>query len=130
MDCEILARTEAHENKKEEVTLDRIYEIIKEEYDIKEEILNILKNKEIELELKFCKRRETAYSIYKLAKYLGKRVICTSDMYLSLDTIKKILNKNGFNDIDKIYLSCEVMKTKATGNLYSYVIENEKIKPE
>lgn len=130
VDCEILARTEAHENKKEEVTLDRIYEIIKEEYDIKEEILNILKNKEIELELKFCKRRETAYSIYKLAKYLGKRVICTSDMYLSLDTIKKILNKNGFNDIDKIYLSCEVMKTKATGNLYSYVIENEKIKPE
>ena len=33
-------------------------------------------------ELKFCKRRETSYSIYKLAKYLGKRVICTSDMYL------------------------------------------------
>ena len=73
--------------------------------DIPKEILDVLKNKEIELELRFCKRRETAYSIYELAKYLGKRVICTSDMYLPLATIKEILDKNGFTNIDKIYLS-------------------------
>ena len=129
-DCEVLARTEAHEQNKEEVNLDRIYEIIQEEYDIPKEILNVLKNKEIELELRFCKRRETAYSIYELAKYLGKRVICTSDMYLPLATIKEILVKNGFTNIDKIYLSCDVMKTKATGNLYDYVINEENIESE
>jgi glycosyltransferase involved in cell wall biosynthesis/FMN phosphatase YigB (HAD superfamily) len=129
-DCEVLARTEAHEQNKEEVNLDRIYEIIQEEYDIPKEILNVLKNKEIELELRFCKRRETAYSIYELAKYLGKRVICTSDMYLPLATIKEILDKNGFTNIDKIYLSCDVMKTKATGNLYDYVINEENIESE
>ena len=49
-DCEVLARTEAHEQKKEEVTLDRIYEIIKEEYDISDEIIKVLKQKEIDLE--------------------------------------------------------------------------------
>ena len=129
-DCEVLARTEAHEQNKEEVNLDRIYEIIQEEYDISKEILDVLKNKEIELELRFCKRRETAYSIYELAKYLGKRVICTSDMYLPFATIKEILDKNGFTNIDKIYLSCDVMKTKATGNLYDYVINEENIEPE
>ena len=129
-DCEVLARTEAHEQNKEEVNLDRIYEIIQEEYDIPKEILDVLKNKEIELELRFCKRRETAYSIYELAKYLGKRVICTSDMYLPLATIKEILDKNGFTNIDKIYLSCDVMKTKATGNLYDYVINEENIESE
>ena len=129
-DCEVLARTEAHEQNKEEVSLDRIYEIIQEEYDIPKEILDVLKNKEIELELRFCKRRETAYSIYELAKYLGKRVICTSDMYLPLATIKEILDKNGFTNIDKIYLSCDVMKTKATGNLYDYVINEENIESE
>ena len=128
-DCEVLARTEAHEQNKEEVSLDRIYEIIQEEYDIPKEIVDILKNKEIELELRFCKRRETAYSIYQLAKYLGKRVICTSDMYLPLTTIKEILDKNDFSDVDKIYLSCDVMKTKATGNLYDYVIKEENIEP-
>lgn len=126
-DGEVLARIEAHNNKKEEVTLDRIYEIIEEENDISKEILNKLKKKEIELELRFCKQRETAYSIYKLAKYLGKRVICTSDMYLPLDVIKQLLEKNGYTEIDEIYLSCDIMKTKATGNLYEYVLQKEKI---
>lgn len=128
-ESEVLARTEAFENKKEEVKLDRIYEIIEEEYDVGKEIAEHLKKKEIELELRFCKRRETAYSIYKLAKYLGKKVICTSDMYLPLDVIEQILKINGFNEIDKIYLSCEEMKTKSTGNLYEKVIKEENIEP-
>lgn len=129
-ECEVLARTEADKQEIDDVTLDRIYEIIKEEYDIPADIIEFLKKKEIELELKFCKRRETAYSIYKLAKYLGKRVICTSDMYLPLEVISKILNKNGYTKVDEIYISCEVMRTKSTGNLYEYVIKKEKIEPE
>ena len=124
-DCEVIAREENNLQKKEEVTLDRIYEIIEEQYSVPNKITQVLKQKEIELELRFCRKRETAYSLYKLAKYLGKRVICTSDMYLPLEVIKKILNKNGYNEIDKVYLSCELMKTKATGSLYEYVIQEE-----
>lgn len=129
-DCEVQARTEAFEQKREEVTLDRIYKIIEEEYEIKEDIIEKLKQKEIELELKFCKKRETAYALYKLAKYIGKRVICTSDMYLPKKTIKEILQKNGYDKIDNIYLSCEIMKTKATGSLYEHVIEKENVEAE
>ena len=36
-DCEVLARTKAYKSRKEEVTLDEIYEIIKEEADIQVE---------------------------------------------------------------------------------------------
>ncbi len=126
-DCEIFARTESFKQKREEVTLDRIYEIIEEQYDVPKNIIDYLKQKEIDLELRFCTRRETAYSLYKLAKYLGKRVICTSDMYIPIKDIEQILNKNGYNEIDKIYLSCELMKTKATGSLYEYVLQEEKV---
>ena len=126
-DCEIQARTEAFNQKKEEVTLDRIYEIIEEEYEIPNPIIKILKQKEIDLEIKFCQKRETAYSLYKLAKYIGKKVICTSDMYLPLDVIKKILEKNCYDKIEKIYLSCDIMETKSSGNLYEYVINKENI---
>ena len=125
-DCEVLARTKANEQKKEEITLDEIYDVIKEEYEISSEIIEKLKEKEIGLELKYCKKRETAYSIYKLAKYLGKRIICTSDMYLPFDIIKRIIEENGFF-VDKIYLSDEIMKTKGTGTLYDYVLEQEKL---
>ena len=128
-DCEMMARTEAYNNKKEEIKLDRIYEFVEKEYDVPKNISQILKQKEIDLELRFCKRRESTYSLYKLAKYMGKRVICTSDMYLPINVIKEILNKNGFDEIDKIYLSSEKMKTKATGNLYECVINEESIEP-
>lgn len=126
-ECEVLARTEAYNNKKEEVKLDSIYKMIEEEYGIAKDVSEILKQKEMDLELRFCKRRESTYSLYKLAKYMGKKVICTSDMYLPMETIEKILYKNGFTEIDKIYLSCEKMKTKSTGNLYEYVIKEENI---
>ena len=125
-DCEVLARTNAYNENREEITLDEIYDVIKEEYNISEDIIENLKQKEINLELKYCKKRETAYSIYKLAKYLGKRVICTSDMYLPIDIIKKIIEDNGFF-VDEIYLSDEIMKTKGIGTLYDYVLEQEKI---
>ena len=51
-------------------------------------------------------------------------------MYLPTEVIKQILDKNGFKHIDKIYLSCEVMKTKATGNLYEYVLKEENVEPQ
>ena len=129
-ECEVFARKEAQKNKEEEITLDKIYDIIEKQYEIPNDIIEFLKKKEIELELRFCKRRETAYSIYKLAKYLGKRVICTSDMYLPKNVIRQILLNNGYDEIDKIYISCEPNVTKSTGNLYHYVIENEGISPE
>ncbi len=89
--------------------------------------MNKLKKIECDLELRFCERRNTAFNLYQLALNCGKKVICTSDMYLPLDVIKKILEKNGYKDIDKIYLSSEIKKTKSTGNLYDYVINDLKI---
>lgn len=126
-DCEVAARDQAFKENREEVTLDEIYEIIKNEYNISSDIIEKLKKKEIELELRFCKRRETTYSIYRLAKYLGKRVICTSDMYLPADVIEQILKENGYDGIDKIYLSCDSLKTKGTGHLYEYMLKHENI---
>lgn len=108
----------------EEVTLDDIYNTINTLYDVDKTILEDLKQKEKEYEIKFCTRRETAYELYTLAKSCGKKVICTSDMYLPESTIRKILNKNGYNDIDKLYLSSNIKKTKHTGNLYKYVLKD------
>ena len=59
-----------------------------------------LKNKEIEYEIRFCDRRNTGYELYLLALAMGKKVIFTSDMYLSKEVIQKILEKKKH----KIYL--------------------------
>ena len=110
----------------QDITLDQIYEEIKNITKIDEEIIKKLKAKEQELEIRFCTKRKTAKEIYDLAKYLNKKVICISDMYLPIDTIKKIVEKNGYN-LEKIYLSSEIKLTKFTGDIYKYALDDLKI---
>lgn len=58
------------------------------------------------------------------------KVIFTSDMYLESDVIRKILEKNGYTEEDKIYLSSEVKVSKSKGKLFDYIIKDIDLKPE
>ena len=109
---------------KKEVTYDQIYDHIAERYGLDKKKLKVIKDKEIEMELHFCYKRKAGYELYDLAKHLNKKVILTSDIYLSSDTIKKILDKNGY-EFDEYYISSEVQKTKSSGELFEYIKEKE-----
>ena len=122
---EIELRNIKSKEKIEEVTLDQIYDYIADRYKLDKEKLNIIKDKEIEMEIHFCYRRNSGYELYELAKHLNKRVILTTDIYLSLETIKNILKKNGY-EFDEYYLSSVIKKTKSTGSMYNYIKEKEK----
>ena len=108
-----------------EVTLDEIYDYISSNYNLDKNKLNIIKEKELAMEINFCKRRNSGYELYSLAKFMNKKVILTSDIYLPKKTIKKILENTGYI-FDEYYISSELLKTKFTGNLYEYIIDREK----
>lgn len=129
INAEIQARNDIFDNKtsKEEITLDQIYEVLVRDYNITKSVASKMKNMEIDAEIKYCICRKTAHELYEMALAVGKKVICTSDMYLPLSVIEKILKKNGYTQIEKIYLSSEIMSTKSTGNLFKYVKENLKL---
>ncbi|MCR4791485.1 MAG: HAD-IA family hydrolase [Lachnospiraceae bacterium] len=71
---------------------------------------------EEELEEKLCFCNPFAYRLYEYAKKAGKKIIATSDMYLSSDELRRMLLKYGM-DIDEIYVSCEVGMTKRSSSL-------------
>ena len=127
---ENIARDEQYRKNPEiqEVTLDAIYQVIERLYEIDKKVLNELKEKEKQYELRFCTRRNTNYELYQLALDCGKKVICTSDMYLPEETINQMLKNNGYTEIEKLYLSSTIKKTKWTGDLYKYVFEDLGIK--
>lgn len=129
---ENIAREEQHKKDPniQEITLDDIYNTIAKLYEIDKHILDKLKEKEKEYEIKFCSRRNTLYELYTLALDTGKKVICTSDMYLPKKTIEQILKNNGYDKIDKLYLSSDIKKTKGTGDLYKYVLKDLSISPK
>lgn len=125
--CEQLARERIENEECQEITLDQIYDTIATEYGIEKNVLDKLKNKEMEYEVRFCTRRNTGYELYTLALAMGKKVIFTSDMYLSRETINKILEKNGYIDNEKLYLSSEIKLSKSKGDLFKYVLSDLKI---
>lgn len=125
--CEQLTCERIENEECQEITLDQIYDTIEKEYDIDKNILEKLKNKEKEYEIRFCTRRNTGYELYTLALAMGKKVVFTSDMYLAKETIEKILEKNGYTDNEKLYLSSEIKLSKAKGDLFKYVLNDLKI---
>lgn len=71
---------------------------------------------EEELEVKLCYGNPCAIKLYEYAKKAGKKIIVTSDMYLSSDVIRKMLVKNGI-DVDEIYVSGEMGASKRSSFL-------------
>ena len=128
INAEYRTREKLVNNNMQEITLDEIYNTIHKEYYIDKDLLEIMKQKEIEYEIRFCTRRNTAFELYSLAKSLGKKVICTSDMYLPKNVIEKILEKNGYKP-DEVFISAEIKKTKWSGDLYKYVCDKLNFEP-
>ena len=87
---------------------------------------NKLKKIEIELERSYCQKNKDIYELYKHLKKAGKKIIAISDMYLTADIIKTILEDNDII-VDSVYVSCECNSKKTNGSLFKYVINKEKI---
>lgn len=116
------------EKKYPHADIDEIYKYISEEdklnadcekvkeYELKLELDNVICNKEI-------------YELYQYAISQNKRIIATSDMYIKKENIKEMLTKCGYSDINEIYVSSDMRKTKYNGDLYDAVMYCEKIKP-
>lgn len=106
----------------EDITLEQIYEEIEDKY-------KPFKEKEMELEEKILTVHKENKKLYDYALNIGKKIIIASDMYLPKDFIEKILIKNGYTNYHKIYLSSDLKLSKASGNLYKYIIDDLNIKP-
>ena len=76
---------------------------------------------EEELEEEFCYANPFMKKVFEELRERGKQIICISDMYLPRAFLEKLLEKNGYAGIHKLYVSCEYGKNKAGGGLYRQV---------
>ena len=111
---------------KYEVTLDDIYKEVSKRYSQK--TAETLKDIELATEYEECIGRQELCDIYnKVVK--EKTVIITSDMYLSSDFLKAILEKNGLEMPHRIFVSSEANATKRDGNLFLLALNDIECKP-
>lgn len=107
---------------------DEFYKIVNVESNVKKETIAKIKEIEIKIEISMCEVNYSFYNVYDCCKKNNKKIIITSDMYLTKDIIEKILEKNNL-EYYKLYLSSDIGKRKSTGELYKYILNDLKIKP-
>ena len=98
----------------EDITIDEIYNNISTEFAS-------LKNLEIEFEKQILFANPYILDFYNRAVALKKRIVAISDMYLPSEFLREVLIKNGFDKIEKVFVSCEYGKSKGTKHLFSRV---------
>lgn len=76
---------------------------------------------EMETELTLCYANPFMLQVWKELRAMGKRIIIISDMYLPKSCITKMIESAGFKGAEKVYVSCEYQKNKASGSLYKLV---------
>ncbi len=109
---------------KEEISLTDIYKHLI--INRKDTVLQMEKDMEIELSAANIEM----YQLYQECINRNKRVVLCSDMYLDMETIKKILEKNQYFGYEQLYLSSDRNKRKSTGNLFKEMIQETGVLPE
>lgn len=122
------AEKQARKNTSQEITIDDIYKVIKNNHELSDEICFHLKELEMSCELdNTIVIKENIDKIKKMKKS-GEHIVLISDMYLPKNFFEKLFNRicPMLNDL-KLYLSCDIGITKASGLMYEYVSKEEGI---
>lgn len=114
----------------EDITLDEIYDYFSNVLNFTEEQCDRIKKIEIDVERQYLKTRKIVFNLYLHAVKLNKKVIIASDMYLPTWFIKELLEINGYNAIDKYFVSAERRHSKGSGKLYLDILRELNIAPQ
>lgn len=108
--------------KKQDITLNQIYNFLADFYHIPQNVTTQLMHKEIDLELTLSSIRSSGKELFEFAQAIGKKIVLISDMYLETETIKTILDMHGYGGYYHLFLSSDIGLTKNTGALFQYVL--------
>ena len=101
-----------------EVNLSDICTLLANSYGIQEKQLE---EREVEKELEVCYPNPCFLALVNKLEGAHKTMIATSDMYLSSETLRVLLDKNGFSAIGHIFVSNEYGAGKYDGSLQKAV---------
>ncbi|MBQ8813879.1 MAG: glycosyltransferase [Lachnospiraceae bacterium] len=106
--------------------MDQIYEVLAEHTEIPVDWSEV-KAYEIQMERDALTANREMLEIFQYAKNQGKRVVITSDMYLTADILAEFLEEKGFSGFDHLYCSADEHKAKFNRELFELVAERENV---
>lgn len=101
-------------------SIDSIYHNMQIKYNLTHDDITLFKRLELDTEIKNIIPRNIIADAMRYAKKSTKKIILTSDMYLSSSFVKKLLSLCNIFEYDELFISCEVNMTKYHGNMWSH----------
>ncbi|MHA6532779.1 rhamnan synthesis F family protein [Paenibacillus sp. BAC0078] len=112
-----------NKNYQGDCSIDEIYNELTHLAGLDESVCQAIKNIEIDWELRLAMPRNDVVEVLNYAKFKGKRIVLISDMYLTEDIIKKMLNKCNVNYYDELWVSSGLQKRKDNGQMWDHFKE-------
>ncbi len=115
---------QAARRNKPDTTEVNIYEIYRGYEGISSENANEYIEKELQTEISLCHPNSDIIPLFEKCKE-KYRVIIASDMYLPADMMEKLLKSCSITGYEKIYVSCDVEKSKYNGGeLFDFISDD------
>ncbi|MHB9155900.1 MAG: HAD family hydrolase [Endomicrobiales bacterium] len=112
---------------REEVTLWEIYDALGEKFSLDSPTRRMLMDREMEEESLAVRAVPEPAALIDRARAAGRKIIFVSDTYLPGSFVFGLLQRAGAAlPGDTLYASSDLLLTKSSGNLFRYVLENEK----
>lgn len=114
----------------QDVTLDEIYSHYLLVTGVAADLVEEIKQYEVETEGKLLRARESAKMVFNSAKSQGLSVVIASDFYMSKPIIRRYLEDAGF-DLSGVtmFVSSEIGLSKKDGHLYDHVAQTMGVAP-
>lgn len=121
--CEVDTRDRLKESHPE-IAIDQIYETMADFYAVPRDLLDPLKQREIEREMAAIRPRPFGRKLFDIARASGKPVYLISDMYLPQNVVEDMLSNAGYaGQYTELFLSSSQGCTKSSGDLFGLVLE-------
>ena len=121
LDCEIAGiRAQAAARCDSYATIDEVYQYIKQQTNLTDKNIIDIMQLEKDIDIDLCIVRRDILDLYEYCVSSGKEVYFISDMYYTLQDIKRILDKCGVKvpDDKHIWISCEKKADKVSGSIW------------
>ena len=97
----------------------------------KSEFINISRQIDVSVECGCVYSDKKYLNLLYKAKRNGKKIFCVSDYYLPESDLRKIIRAADISEnlFDGIFVSCDLGKRKAIGDIYHYILNKIQMKP-
>lgn len=107
----------------EEVTIEEIYDVFCAISGVDRTIIPKLIELEFEAEMKYCRPRACGRAFYEYVREQGRGIVVTSDFYFGESHLRQLLDKMGYANISKVFVSADFRLSKKHGGIFREVLK-------